>query len=34
MKLLYTGERLDQADLDIWLQLLHILRVPSLGGLF
>jgi TrfA protein len=28
-RIAYTGKRLDQADLDIWLQLLHMLRTKT-----
>lgn len=28
----WSGERLDQGDLDIWLQLLHLLRDQPIGG--
>jgi hypothetical protein len=28
-RIAYTGERLDQADLDIWLQLLHMVRTKT-----
>jgi hypothetical protein len=28
-RIAYTGERLDQADLDIWLQLLHMTRTKT-----
>jgi len=27
----YTGQRLDQADLDVWLELLHLVRTTPLG---
>lgn len=28
----YTGERLDQADLDVWLSVLHVMRAQELGA--
>jgi len=31
IKLIYTGPRLDQGDLDVWETVLHIARVQSLG---
>ena len=30
-EILYTGERLDQGDLDVWAQCLHIARTHDLG---
>ncbi|NOY71634.1 MAG: hypothetical protein GXP14_04545 [Gammaproteobacteria bacterium] len=30
-KISYSGERLDQADLDVWLELLHLVRTTPLG---
>jgi hypothetical protein len=30
-RIAYTGERLDQSDLDIWLQLLHMARTKTVG---
>ena len=29
----YTGEQLDQSDLDVWEQVLHLARQQPLGGL-
>jgi hypothetical protein len=31
LTILYTGERLDQGDLDVWESLLHITRLQALG---
>jgi hypothetical protein len=28
----YTGQRLDQADLDVWMQAVHLFRQQGLGG--
>jgi hypothetical protein len=30
-EIIYTGERLDQGDLDVWAQCLHIARTHNLG---
>ena len=32
IKVIYTGPRLDQGDLDVWETVLHIARVQELGG--
>lgn len=32
VKIIYTGRRLDQCDLDIWETVLHIVRLKALGG--
>ncbi len=31
VEILYTGERLDQGDLDVWQAVLHIARLQGLG---
>ena len=31
LTILYTGERLDQGDLDVWESVLHLVRLPALG---
>jgi hypothetical protein len=31
LTILYTGERLDQGDLDVWESVLHLMRLPALG---
>ncbi|BEU19991.1 plasmid replication initiator TrfA [Paraburkholderia sp. 22B1P] len=31
LTILYTGERLDQGDLDVWESVLHLVRFPALG---
>ena len=28
----YTGQRLDQGDLDVWESVLHVVRTQALGG--
>ncbi|WP_233799694.1 plasmid replication initiator TrfA [Paraburkholderia sp. HP33-1] len=31
LTILYTGERLDQGDLDVWESVLHVVRIQALG---
>ena len=32
IEIFYTGERLDQSDLDVWETVLHLVRLQSLGN--
>lgn len=32
VKIIFTGERLDQGDLDVWLSVLHAIRLQEIGN--